>query len=417
MCRTKPNCPIIDDSARVVVTGVGIVSSLGIGRENFWRAFDKGDSGIGKLTHFETPSEKHELGGEIRDFDLNDYLAGKGFRRMSRATQLLLLATHLAFVDRGEEIRAGIAEDIGLIVGLCVGSVETINDFDQITLKEGPQYTSPMDFPKTVWNSSAGTTAVHFGLGGVNSTIATGFTAGHDAIGCAVSAIRSGRASVVATGGVEQLSSVLLSGARHSGVLAETTNVNGLKSVGSGMILGEAACILILESKKEAQNNGRRILGEVVGYATGFDPTEDAKARGVAGWENVIRTACAEAQLSTEEIDYVSLQKSGFAPLDLREEKVLNKIFPIKGSGPIRQSIKFSLGETLGASGALQTAATLKILAENRVPVLPEYYSAINTKAVGGESSEATGTMKAALVNGGGCSGRSSALILKRWKQ
>jgi len=191
---------------RVVITGTGILTCNGKGKEEYWNALKAGQTGYKPIALFDTSQFKVDEAGEISDFDPSEYLGKKGLRSLDRNTKLLVSAAKLAIDDSQFQITEENTDDVGVSVGSTLGSIKSISDFDEVTLKEGPRYNNPALFPNTVINAAASQVSIWHNIKGFNTTISTGFTASLDAMQYAYDFIQFERAKVVFAGGVEEMS-------------------------------------------------------------------------------------------------------------------------------------------------------------------------------------------------------------------
>jgi len=190
---------------KIVITGLGIITSNGQGREEFWQAIKNGVVGYKPITVFDPEPFKVKQAGEVKDFNAKAYMGLKGLRNLDRSTKLIISAAKCAITDSGFEINDNNSDDVGVALGTTFGSLQSIVDFDKVILKEGPRYTNPGLFPNTVINSPASQISIWHNIQGFNTTISTGFTASLDAMKYAYDFIQLERAKVVYTGGVEEL--------------------------------------------------------------------------------------------------------------------------------------------------------------------------------------------------------------------
>src|SRR5882762_9376907 len=188
---------------RIAITGIGVVSALGIGWEPFWNALEAGFDGISTLSLFDTSELRCHKAGQISEFNPEPLLGRKGLKYLDRSTQLLEYATGLALADRKLSTEQADDQDIGLVVGTAFGSLESISGFDCEALRNGPSAVNPMAFPNTVINSPAGHTAIRYGLTGLNVTVSSGTVSSLHALRYAADCVSMGRQDIVLAGGVE----------------------------------------------------------------------------------------------------------------------------------------------------------------------------------------------------------------------
>ncbi len=363
---------------KVVITGIGVLSSIGIGRDKYWEALCRGETGFHKITLFDTSPFHVHSAGEISDFDPLPLLGKKGLRDLDRSTRLICSAARLALDD----VRLSITEDntgsIGVSIGTTFGSLHSISQFDRSGLIEGPRFVNPSHFPNTVINSPASQVSIRFKIKGFNTTISTGFCASLDAVSYAADFIRLNRADVVLAGGVEELCEETFLGFHNLGWLS---GLNGSDPVScpydarrNGIILSEGAAILVLESDEHARVRGAEVLAEVLGYGNSFDPLADSSfERGGQGLKNAITLALRDASLQTEDIDYICACSNSTKGLDRMETKVIKEVFGRRASAVPVSSVKSMVGESFSASGALSLAAAAGAIQKGLIPPTVNY--------------------------------------------
>lgn len=389
------------EKQRIVITGLGVVAPNGIGKEQFWKNCAAGVSGIKPITLFDVSKYRCRYAGEISDFQPATYLGSKGLRNLDRTTLLALVAAKLAIDDAKLEITDDNRNDIGVVLGSTMGSVHSISEFDKEGLREGPRYVNPAHFPNTVINSPASQVAIRFGLKGLNTTIATGFTASLDSIGYAIDMLRLGRAKTLLVGGVEELCIQTFLGFYKLGFLVTSQNgtmpsYRPLGECPSGALLGEGAAFIVLETLETATERNAMIVAEVRSYASQFHPAcmhrYDPEARGPIA---VLRDALTEAQLSPEAIGSIASSANATKSGDAMERKALENVFGSRLQRIAVETPKCLFGETFSAAGALACAAMLR-----KTALAPVHAS--------GKRSRADGM----LVAGFGPTGIASALTL-----
>lgn len=353
---------------RVVITGLGVIASNGIGRQAFSDALFKGISGIRPVSLFDTSALKAKTAGEITNFQPQEFLGPKGLRTLDRSTKLAASGTKLALDDASITITEENSPYIGVTLGTVLGSISSISDFDREALVDGARYVNPALFPNTVINSPASQVSIKFNISGFNSTISTGFCAGLDAINYAADFIRLGRAKIVLAGGVEELCVQIFLAFYKKGCLAGTDAANPEISCPfdkrrNGFIFGEGAAVLALEGLESARKRNACILAEVRGYGVNF-------GQGLSG---SMRMAIEDAGLKEKDIDYISAAANSSPDSDRIESRAIKEVF---GQGPDSvgvSSIKSMLGECFSASGSLQAASAVEAIQRQMVPPTINY--------------------------------------------
>jgi len=360
---------------KVVVTGVGVIAPVGDTLEAVHGALCRGESGFRPIEAFKTDAAEAQglsnlVAGEVPGFTARDYLRPGNLRPLDRAAQLAAAATHKALRQAGFE--EDLAEhEVGLVLGTLFGGIHTISAFDRRALEAGPQYAKPLDFANSVINAPAGQTAIWHRLRGVNSTICSGTASGLLALGYAADLIRTGRADALVAGGADELCFESFLGYRRTG---RSTGSNGQppRSVpfdpsSTGFTLGEGAALLVLEAEESAAARGAKPLAIIRGQAGGFGIQGGSEARDEV-LSRVIREALEDAGVGPRDLAAVSASASGLPATDRAEAEGLAHALGEGGASLPVTAIKSMLGESLGASGALQAAVLLKSLAENQLP-------------------------------------------------
>ena len=261
---------------KIVITGIGVLSPIAIGREAFWAGLFQGKTGFRPVTLFDTSPFRVNIAGEITDFDALSFLGKKGLRDLDRSTRLICSAAKLAIDDSRIEITEDTTHSMGVSIGTTFGSLHSISQFDRSGLIEGPRAVNPSHFPNTVINSPASQVSIKFKIKGFNTTISTGFCASLDAVSYAADFIRLNRADVVLAGGVEELCEETFMGFHNLGCLSGTDGSEPIccpfDARRNGTILSEGAAVLVLEDEEHALNRDAVILARVLGYGNAFDP-------------------------------------------------------------------------------------------------------------------------------------------------
>jgi 3-oxoacyl-[acyl-carrier-protein] synthase II len=359
---------------RVVITGAGIISTLGDSPGKLHASLCAGRMGLGPIQLFNTDGLKCRLGGEISAFAAKDYVGEKNFRALNRATQLVISAAQMALDDSGWTPEMRRDQEVGLVLGTMFCSVHTISEFDRRALLSGPAYASPLDFANTVLNAAAGQTAILHNLRGVNSTIAAGTASGLQAIAYATELIRSGRAAAILAGGADELCFESFYGFNHAELLCGSNHTPGdfpipFDSRRNGFALGEGAAFVMLEDAEAARERGAHILAEVKGYGCCNDPSRGADdEKAINAIARAMRLALNDARMTTEEIGCLSASANGSLRQDRHEAMAVAACLNGHGQNVAITAIKSMLGETLGASGAMQAVALLETMRDGVLP-------------------------------------------------
>lgn len=408
---------------RVVITGIGILSSNCIGKDAFWQALKEGKSGIKPVSLFDTSSLRSKLAGEISNFSPENILGAKGLRNMDRSTKLVLCAAQMALEDAGikHPISENETKQFGVSLGSTMGSVASISEFDKQGLREGPRSVNPAFFPNTVINSPASQISIRFNIKGFNTTISTGFSASLDAIGYAMDLMNLYEYDCVLAGGVEEMCIQTYLGFYKIGHLAGSRE--GKAEINcpfdkrrNGIILGEGACILIMEDLERAKKRNARIYGEILGYGTCFDPKSKNRYNPKAeGAKRAIELTLEDAKLNSDDIDYISSCANSTLDCDVMETRGIEKAFNSRAKDIPVSSIKSMVGDTFSAGGAMNVAASLGAINENFLPPTINYEikdSRCDLDYVPNEARPAK--VNTVLVNAFTPTGVNSSLVIRR---
>lgn len=408
---------------RIVITGVGILSSNAKGREDYWNALKEGRVGHKKITLFDTSELKCDQAGEISDFDPTVYMGKKGLRSLDRSTKLLVSASKLAVADSGLEITEENSDDIGVAVGSTMGSVKSISDFDEVTLREGPRYTNPALFPNTVINSPASQVNIWNYIQGFSCTISTGFTASIDAISYGCDFILYDRVKMVYAGGIEEMCFQTYFGFHvlkyHSGSKDREPFINcPFDRRRNGITFGEGGGLICVEELEHAKARNARIYAEVAGFGYSFDPFRIHKFNPRAtGLKRAIRFALEDAEMEPEDIDYICANANSSVMADKFETVAIKEVFGKRAKKIPVSAIKSMVGEGFSVSGAFALAAATGAIYENFIPPTVNYKEKdpdCDLDVVPNKSRKAK--LNNVLIITAGPNGSNSCMIIKRYK-
>jgi len=364
----------------VVVTGLGVVSSVGLGWKPFWRSLLEGHNAVGPITHFDATGYSTRFAAEIRDFDPSVYVGRKEARRMDRCIQFGVAAASMALEDSGLEVTPANAERIGVSLGSGIGGMQTFEDQHTALTTSGPGRISPFFIPMMIPNMPAGQVGIQFGLKGPNFSTVSACATGAHCIAAAMDMIRLGRADVVLAGGTEAAITPLAVGGFCAMKAMSTRNDDPQRASRpfdrdrDGFVIGEGAGVLVLERLESALARGARIYAEVAGYGSSGDafhitqpePSGDGAAR-------AMRAALQDAGLRLDEVDYVNAHGTATPVGDPCEIAALHRVFGDHARNLAVSSTKSMMGHTLGAAGALESIVCVLATREGMVPPTINY--------------------------------------------
>ncbi|HUL00043.1 MAG TPA: beta-ketoacyl-[acyl-carrier-protein] synthase family protein [Nitrospirota bacterium] len=364
---------------KVVITGIGVLSPIGIGKEAYWESLYQGKTGFRPISIFDTSAFQVKIAGDVLDFDPLSFLGKKGLRDLDRTTQLVCAAAKLAINDGHLGITDENTHHAGVSIGTTFGSLHSVSQFDRTGLIEGPRSVNPSHFPNTVINSPASHVSIRFKIKGFNTTISTGFCAGLDAISYAVDFIKMNRANFVLAGSVEELCEETYLGFHKLGWLSGSDGLEPLccpfDARRNGIILSEGVALIVLENEKHAIDRGIMPIAQVQGYANAFDPSTDSSFNHAGvGLRSAIMLALKDAALNPQDIDYISACANSTKGLDRMETEVIKEVFGKHALTIPVSSIKSMVGESFSASGALSLVAAIGALQNNFIPPTVNYH-------------------------------------------
>lgn len=351
---------------RVVVTGIGVVTSIGIGIDPFWRALLEGRSGISPVTSFDTGRYAVHLGGEVQAFAPRDYVRTLPLVGMARASQLAIAAARLALADAGHLPGALDSRSVGVSMGTTSGEPEAIERFDDMELAGtrasiGPEFIR--QYPSHV---IAAHVASELMFRGPNVVIPTACAAGNYALAHAFDSIRNGDADVMLAGGSDAFSRITYSGFARLGAIAPE-RCQPFDRNRKGMIPGEGAALLVLEAMKSAEARGAHVYAELAGYGLTCDAHHMTAPQG-DGATAAMRLAMADAGVTPEEVGYISAHGTGTAVNDRVETLAVKQAFGGAAYRVPMSSIKSMLGHTMGAASAIEAAVCALAVRDDVVP-------------------------------------------------
>ncbi|SDL89875.1 beta-ketoacyl-ACP synthase II [Halarsenatibacter silvermanii] len=409
---------------RVVVTGMGVLTSLGDSLEEFWQGIIAGESGIDKIESIDDV-EKYpsQIGSEVKDFNPDCYIDKKSRKRMALFTQYGVYSALEALEDADLEIEENIAEETGVIVGSGIGGIEVIEE--QITRlnQRGPKRVSPFFIPMMISNMCAGQISIYAGAKGPNSNTVTACASATHAIGDAMEVIKRGDARVMIAGGTEaSISPSALAGFGNMKALS-TRNDEPKKASRpfdderDGFVIGEGSGMLILEDYEHAKNRGADIYCEISGYGSTADAYHitqpDPEGEGAA---RAMEAAVEKSSVSSEDIDYINAHGTSTPFNDKLETKAIKKVFSDRAYDLSISSSKSMIGHLLGAAGAVESIISIKAINTGLLPPTINYENPdpeCDLDYIPNEHKE-VGEVKAVMTNSFGFGGHNACLVLNR---
>jgi 3-oxoacyl-[acyl-carrier-protein] synthase II len=406
---------------RVVVTGTGLITPLGHNVPDSWEAILAGRSGFADFTII----EKGDLtiGGacEVKDFNAADYVGRRKARRRDRFQLFAAVAAAEAIEQSGLEIDDENRERIGISIGTGIGGIRTLVAQESVFQESGVRRLSPFAIPKIMANGAAGMMAIDYGIHGPSTTIATACASGSDAIGYAFKMIRYGELDVVVTGGTEAIiTSVALGGFERAGAtsMRASNTPSPFDKNRDGLIPGEGAGMLVLESLDFAEARGAGILAEVVGYGQTTDAFHiTAPSENGIGAIRAIRQALADAEMDPSEIDYVSAHGTGTQLNDSTESSAIKSVLGEGAYDVAISSTKSMTGHIMGATGAIEMVFCALAVRDQVVPPTINYETPdpeCDLDYVPNEARDAR--VRATMNNAFGFGGHNAVLILKEFE-
>jgi 3-oxoacyl-[acyl-carrier-protein] synthase II len=407
---------------RVVVTGLGIVSPIGNTVPDAWRNCVAGTSGITRISRFDPARLACQIAGEVKGFDIAPYMSPKEARRMDLFIHYGMAAGLQAWRDCRLAVAASNAERVGINFGSGIGGLPLIEQMHDELEKNGPRRISPFFIPGSIINMIAGLLSIEIGAKGPNLAMVTACTTSTHCIGEAAKSIRYGEADVMIAGGAEAVVDELAIGGFAAARALSTRNDDPASASRpwdkerDGFVLGEGAGVLLLEELEHARRRGAVIYAEVLGLGSSFDAyavtKPDPEARGAA---RAIRWALREARVDAADIDYINAHGTSTRLNDLMETVAVKRVFGPAARGLPLSSIKSMVGHLIGASGALEAAATALSLERGVIP--PTINQATPDPACDLDYVPNTAReqpLRTALSNSFGFGGQNASLVMAR---
>lgn len=409
---------------RVVISGVGLITPLGIGVDETWRELCAGKSGIGEITRFDTSDFQTKIAGEVKDFHPEDFLTQKDARRTTTFIAYAVATTRMALEDANLVIDQSNADRVGVFVGCGLGGLASLEETNRILETRGPNRVSPFFIPMMIGNMAAGMISMQFGARGPNACMATACAAGSHSIGDAFKLVQQGRADAMISGGVESVITASCIAGFNAMKALSTRNDAPQKASRpfdrdrDGFVVGEGCGIVILETLEAARERGAHIYAEICGYGMSGDgyhmtaPSPDGE-----GAARCMLAAINDAGISYKQIDYINAHGTSTQLNDMYETRAVKTIFKDQAHLIPISSTKSMTGHLLGGAGGIETVFTALTIDEGVIP------PTINLDNPGEECDldyvphvSRKKDVEFAMTNSFGFGGTNGSLVLKKYR-
>jgi len=359
---------------RVVVTGMGLISPLGIGVEKNWRAVCEGKSGIGLITRFDTSDFPVKIAGEVKGFNPEDYIEHKEVKKMDTFIHFAVSCSQMAMQDSGFQITEENASRVGVLIGVGLGGLPAIEKYHNVFLSKGVRKITPFFIPLVIPNLASGQVSINLGAKGPNSCVVTACAAGTHAIGDAYKLIKGGYADVMVAGGSESVISPLAVGGFSAAKALSTRNDDPegasrpFDKDRDGFVMGEGCGSLILEEREGAIKRGAKIYAEIAGYSLSGDAYHiTAPAPNGDGAARCMRQALDDGGVNPEDIEYINAHGTSTIA-DVNETQAIKTVFGHHAKKLAVSSTKSMTGHLLGGAGGVEAIFSILAISRGVIP-------------------------------------------------
>ncbi|MDD7148643.1 MAG: beta-ketoacyl-ACP synthase II [Lachnospiraceae bacterium] len=409
-------------SRRVVVTGLGAITPIGLSVDEFWAGVKEQKIGFGEITKFDTTDYKCKLAAEVKDFDAKQFMDFKAAKRMEAFCQFAVAATKEAMTDAALDMEKEDPYKVGVAVGSGIGSLQAMEREHIKLLEKGPGRVNPLLVPMMISNMAAGNVSIQFGLKGKSINVVTACATGTNSIGEAFRTIQYGDADVMIAGGTESsVTPIGIAGFTALTALSSSTDPARCSipfdKERSGFVMGEGAAIVVLEELEHAKKRGARIYVEVVGYGTSSDafhitsPAEDG-----AGAAKAMENAINDAGIAKEDVMYINAHGTSTHHNDLFETRAIKLLFGDHAKKMKINSTKSMVGHLLGAAGAIEFVTCVKEIQENYIHATVGYQVPDEECDLDYCKEPVETEVKYALSNSLGFGGHNASLLVKKYE-
>ena len=408
---------------RVVVTGMGAITPIGLCVEDFWSGIKQGKTGFAPITRFDASEYRCKLAAEVKDFDAKEFMDPKAAKRMELFCQYAVAASREALVDSGLDMTKEDPYRVGVAVGSGIGSLQSMEKEHNKLLEKGPNRIAPLMVPMMISNMASGNISIQFGLKGKSINVVTACATGTNSIGEAFRTIQYGDADVMLAGGTE--SSVTPIGIAGFTALTALTSSDDPKRCSipfdkdrSGFVMGEGSGVVVLEELEHAKARGAKIYAEVVGYGCSSDayhitsPAEDG-----SGAAKAMENAIADAGITPADIEYINAHGTSTHHNDLFETRAIKLLFGEHANDLYINSTKSMVGHLLGAAGAVEFVACVKELQEGYIHQTVGFQNPDEECDLNYCKAPVKKQIKYALSNSLGFGGHNATLVIRKFEE
>lgn len=412
------------DKRRVVITGIGALTPIGNSAPEMWENALKGVNGVDKITRIDNSDYNVHVAGELKNFNIENYMDKKEARRMDRFTQYAMVASDEAVADSGLEVTDENRERIGVWIGSGIGGIQALEDGFKVLYERGPRRVSPFFVPMMIPDMASGQVSIKHGLKGPNGATVTACATGTNSIGEAFKFIERGQADVMVSGGTEApITRMGVAGFQANKAL--TTSDDPSKASRpydknrDGFVIGEGAGIVVLEELEHAKARGAKIYGEVVGYGTTGDAHHiTAPAEEGEGGARAMMEAMKDAGIEPEDVGYVNGHGTSTPYNDMFETMAIRNVFKDHAYKLLVNSTKSMTGHLLGGTGGMEAIITALSLRDGKVhPTInletPDPECDLNYVTEGAVEAD----LKYAISNSFGFGGHNASLVFKKYDE
>ena len=407
---------------RVVVTGMGAITPIGLNVDSFWNAIKNKEIGFAPITHFDASEYKSHIAAEVKGFVGKEYMDFKAVKRMELFSQYAVAASKEALEDSGLDMEKEDPYMVGTAIGSGIGSLQAMEREHKKLLEKGPTRVNPLLVPMMICNMAAGNVAIQFGLKGKSINVVTACATGTNSIGEAFRAIQYGDADVMLAGGTEgSVTPIGIAGFNALTALSEVDDPTKCSlpfdKNRSGFVMGEGAGVLVLEELEHAQARGAHIYAELAGYGCSSDayhitsPAEDG-----AGAARAMENALKDANVAPEDVTYINAHGTATHHNDLFETRAIKLVFGEHAKDMKINSTKSMIGHLLGAAGAVEAIACVKQIEEGYIHATVGYETPDEELDLNYCKTDYTEDVPYALSNSLGFGGHNGSLLFKRWE-